>query len=236
MLRKAQPAEQFLSAALFRYLLCKSCMIHRKLLTESGKLDIFYMNIKYILKIRSRSNGSFFIFNGCVTVYGVSVEYTSLDSVPYYPDCSPLVAGLGYVLVELRVVPQHGIIRVTAVIACPVSDGSCPPIGVNDCAKVHRVLLPRMEALLNSQDIYMEVTSPGMERLIKNAAEFALFTGRFVRVWDSSVTDWVPGRIKSSDSESLTLEIMQTEKTGQDQPEIRSIPFARIAKAKLLQI
>ena len=72
----------------------------------------------------------------------------------------------------------------------------------------------------------MEVTSPGMERNIKNAAEFALFVNLFVRVWDTEVTDWVPGKIVAATTASLTLELESGEK--------KEIEYHRIAKAKLL--
>ena len=166
------------------------------------------------------------------------MEYISLDSIPHFADCSPLVTGLGYVLVDLKVVPQNGSIKVTAVITKPAGDSGA--VGVNDCARVHRALLPRLEAVLDSQDIYMEVASPGMERLIKNPAEFALFVGRYVRVWDSQITDWVAGKIISSDDQSITLELVGdgvTEQPVQVQPaEVSTIPYQRISKAKLLQL
>lgn len=166
------------------------------------------------------------------------MEYISLDSIPHFADCSPLVTGLGYVLVDLKVVPQNGSIKVTAVITKPAGDSGA--VGVNDCARVHRALLPRLEAVLDSQDIYMEVASPGMERLIKNPAEFALFTGRYVRVWDSQITDWVAGKIISSDDQSITLELVGdgvTEQPVQVQSaEVSTIPYQRISKAKLLQL
>lgn len=166
------------------------------------------------------------------------MEYISLDSIPHFADCSPLVTGLGYVLVDLKVVPQNGSIKVTAVITKPAGDSGA--VGVNDCARVHRALLPRLEAVLDSQDIYMEVASPGMERLIKNPAEFALFVGRYVRVWDSQITDWVAGKIISSDDQSITLELVGegvTEEAAQMQAgQVSTIPYQRISKAKLLQL
>ncbi|MBO7174609.1 MAG: ribosome maturation factor [Spirochaetaceae bacterium] len=178
------------------------------------------------------------------------MEYISLDSIPHFADCSPLVTGLGYVLVDLKVVPQNGSIKVTAVITKPAGDSGT--IGVNDCARVHRALLPRLEAVLDSQDIYMEVASPGMERLIKNPAEFALFTGRYVRVWDSQITDWVAGKILSSDHQSITMELVgavdaEQAELAQDEPvqvqavqvqavQVQTIPYQRISKAKLLQL
>lgn len=166
------------------------------------------------------------------------MEYISLDSIPHFADCSPLVTGLGYVLVDLKVVPQNGSIKVTAVITKPAGDSGA--VGVNDCARVHRALLPRLEAVLDSQDIYMEVASPGMERLIKNPAEFALFVGRYVRVWDSQITDWVAGKIIFSDDQSITLELVGegvTEESAQMQAgQVSTIPYQRISKAKLLQL
>ena len=164
------------------------------------------------------------------------MDYKPLDSIPYYKDCSPLVSGLGYALVSLNVVPQNGSIKVTAVISRAVSGDDFSAIGIDDCAKVHRVLLPRLEAVLDSQDIYMEVTSPGMERNIKNAAEFALFEGRLARVWDQAVTEWVPGRIVTSDSQSVTLEVVHEDDSDSSASEKVNIPYVRISKAKLLQM
>jgi ribosome maturation factor RimP len=102
-------------------------------------------------------------------------------------------------------------------------------IGTEDCAKVHRVLRSRLEALTGRQDINMEVMSPGMERLIRNAAEFALFTGRMVRVWDTDIRDWVPGIISASTETELLLE-------GDTPAQTCAIPYLRIAKAKLVSI
>ena len=161
------------------------------------------------------------------------MEYISLDSIPHFADCSPLVTGLGYILVDLKVVPQNGSIKVTAVITKPAGDSGA--VGVNDCARVHRALLPRLEAVLDSQDIYMEVASPGMERLIKNPAEFTLFVGRYVRVWDSQITDWVAGKIISSDDQSITLELVGDGVT-EEPAQVSTIPYQRISKAKLLQL
>ena len=160
------------------------------------------------------------VFFYAVVPIGVKVEYKSLESFPYYKDCAPLVEALGYFLVELRVVSQKQSVRISAVIA---SKNSAAEIGVDDCSKVQRALLPRLEALLGTDDTYMELTSPGMERTIKNAAEFAFFIGRNVRVWDKNVSDWRSGTITGADESSVRLKIDETEET---------FLFEHIAKAK----
>ena len=149
------------------------------------------------------------------------MEYTSYKNVKYYDQCAPLVEGLGYRLVELKVIPSSSVTKISAMIASAEPDGN---IGVNDCAKVHRVLLTRLEALLGTEDTMMELTSPGIEHNIKNAAEFAVFTGRAVRVWDKTVTDWVGGKIISADDKQVTLEADDGKKF--------SVSFENIAKAK----
>lgn len=158
---------------------------------------------------------------------GGNLEYKALDSFPYYKDCAPLVNGLGYELVELHVLPQKGTVRITAVIA---SKNPEVDIGVNDCSKVHHALLPRLEALLGTEDTYMELTSPGMERNLKNAAEFSIFKGREVRVWDKTVSDWVGGKIVSADQNSVTLE------TGAEEKILKTVLFENIAKAKFIHL
>ena len=149
------------------------------------------------------------------------MDYTSYKDIKYYKECSALVEGLGFKLVDLKIFPAKTITKISAMIASPNPQES---IGVNDCAKVHRALLPRLEALLGTEDTTMELTSPGIEHNIKNAAEFSIFIGRNVRVWDKTVTDWVGGTIKSSDEKSVTLE--------KEEGETLTILFENIAKAK----
>ena len=152
------------------------------------------------------------------------MEYKSQDSFPYYRECAPLVEALGYFLVELNILNHKSGVRIYAVIA---AKDSAREIGVDDCSKVHHALLPRLEALLGTDDTYMELTSPGMERNIKNAAEFVFFIGREVRVWDKNISDWVGGKITAADDKSVTLEKDDLAQT---------FYFENIAKAKFIHL
>ena len=98
------------------------------------------------------------------------MEYIPLNSYPYYSQCEEIVCKLGYHLVELRI-SKSG--RTTKILAVITGADPCVSIGVNDCSKVHRLLLEKLEELLGTDDTYMELTSPGMERNIKNGAEFS---------------------------------------------------------------
>lgn len=158
----------------------------------------------------------------------MAMEYTAYKSIKFYPECAPLVEAMGFVLVELKIVPAKTTTKITAMIASKNPEEN---IGVNDCAKVHRVLLPKIETLLggtedNPVDTSMELTSPGIEHNIKNAAEFTVFTGRNVRVWDKEKADWVGGKIKSADEKSVILET----EGGTDV----QVSYENIAKAKFI--
>ena len=154
------------------------------------------------------------------------MEYKALESFPYYNESKLLVEGLGYALVELRHIPQNGQHQVRAVISRLHKDDR-QSIGIDDCAKVHRLLLPRLEALIQSTEVYIEVTSPGLERLIKNAAEFAFFIGKQVRLWDLETSDWLPGIVLAANAETVELELGDGSR--------KTIPFSNITKAKLFQ-
>ena len=159
------------------------------------------------------------------------MEYTSLDSYQHYSECAELVEGLGYYLVELKISPQRGVTQVQSVVA---SRDPSENISVNDCAKVHRILLARLEEILGTDNISMELSSPGMERNIKNAAEFKFFVGRKIRVFSKSASDWIGGELLSSDSEKLSLKVESenSEKDGQT----KTVEYQDIAKAKFIHI
>ena len=150
------------------------------------------------------------------------MDYIPYKTIKYYEDCAPLVEGLGFVLVDLKIIPQKTTVKISAVIA---SQDPAKTIGVEDCSKVHHALLPRLEALLGRDDTYMELTSPGTDRNIKNAAEFALFKGTEIRVWDKNVSDWVSGTILDAGKDSLTLKCEEENKVYK---------YDDIAKAKFL--
>lgn len=151
------------------------------------------------------------------------MEYIAYDSIKYYKECAVLVEGLGYKLVDLKIIPAKTITKISAIVTTVNPDEN---MGVNDCAKVHRVLLPRLEELLGTEDTTMELTSPGIEHNIKNAAEFAVFKGRNVRVWDKEITDWIGGKIISADDKSVTME--------KENGELITELFENIAKAKFI--
>ena len=161
--------------------------------------------------------------------FRVKMDFISLDSSPHSAECEKIVSGLGFHLVDLKISPQNGVTKIEATIT---SADSSKNIGVNDCSKVHRVLLEALEEILGTDNTYMELSSPGMERSIRNAAEFAFFIGRKIRVYDKNATDWLGGKLVSADEKSLVLE------TARDDGSLekKNVLFDDIAKAKFVHL
>jgi ribosome maturation factor RimP len=70
----------------------------------------------------------------------------------------------------------------------------------------------------------MEVSSPGIDRQIKNGAEFAHYIGRGVRCYLTDSPDWQAGILESADTKGIRLRMKERTMT---------IDYENIAKAKL---
>jgi ribosome maturation factor RimP len=107
---------------------------------------------------------------------------------------------MGYALVELAVGRRKGITLVSVVIYR--KEG----VGVDDCAAVSELLLPRLETMEALPDVSLEVSSPGIERTIRSAEEYAIFQGRGVRVLVGDQIEWQSGRIDRCEGGTLWLQ------------------------------
>ncbi len=132
-------------------------------------------------------------------------------------DLGPIVEGAGYRLVELHAGVVKGRTHVNVVVYRP--DG----VGIDDCAQIHRTLLPRIELLLDDRDVALQVSSPGIARTLKQMSEFAVFRGRGVQVLLRD-EGWIGGRVASATGTSVEL----TTDEG-----ARTIAFVDIQKARL---
>ncbi|MCL2184974.1 MAG: ribosome assembly cofactor RimP [Treponema sp.] len=129
-----------------------------------------------------------------------------------------VLKGLKYNLIELTVSKQKGSVQIRAVIYNGRS------IGTDDCSKVHRAITPRLELAFPEQNIYLEVSSPGIDRLIKDGIEFGFYTGKPVRCYRNDITEWTRGILESADEKGVVLKT----KDG-----TVVLPYENIAKAKL---
>ena len=129
-----------------------------------------------------------------------------------------IVQALGFRTVEFHTSVVKGRTQCNLVIYRPEG------VGIDDCASVHKTVLPRLELLLDDRDVALQVASPGIERTLKNMMELQVFTGRGVRILKKDSEDWIAGVIQAADSARVEL------KTPDGTHEI---PVAQIRKARL---
>lgn len=128
----------------------------------------------------------------------------------------PLLEGLGLSLVEISIGRHKGDVKINLVLYKEVG------IGLDDLTKAQKVLRPRLELEFDREELSMEISSPGMSRVIKSPREYRIFIGRRIRILLDE--EWIDGTLKGSDGENIRIEIENEE---------LDIPVKRIRKAKL---
>ncbi|MDR1788537.1 MAG: ribosome assembly cofactor RimP [Treponema sp.] len=130
----------------------------------------------------------------------------------------PVLKGLGLCLVEATASRHKGGCQVRLILTKP--DG----IGTEECSRAHKAVVPRLELLLETRGFSLEVSSPGIARQIKDASEFACFTGRGLRCFVTDQAGWIAGTILAADEKAVTLEGEGGQVT---------LAYERIGKARL---
>ncbi|MDR2633043.1 MAG: ribosome assembly cofactor RimP [Treponema sp.] len=146
------------------------------------------------------------------------MRFTPREGDPVFDSIKPVVQGLGMALVDVSVSRHKRSVQVRAVIY------KVGTVGVEDCSQVHKAILPRLELAFPGQDILVEVSSPGIDRLIKDGSELVHYIGRGIKCFRRDISDWSAGILKTADETHLVLE-------GKDG--MIDIAYEHIAKAKL---
>ena len=104
-------------------------------------------------------------------------------------------------------------------------------VTIDDCAHVSRALEPRLEATGLVGDQYvLEVSSPGVERPLRNAADWRRFVGRRVRVSSAAVGGGLEGEVLGVDGEEGAEIAMIRDQRGTE----HRVPIAAIKEARLV--
>ena len=129
-----------------------------------------------------------------------------------YDSLEPLIRGLGMSLIELSVYRSKGrnvqvklVVMAAGIVGCDAPGNPGRITGIDDCSRVHRAIMPRLELAFPEQDVYLEVSSPGIDRLIKDISEFAIYIGKKVRCYRTDITEWTQGILKSANEEGIEL-------------------------------
>ncbi|MDY5931210.1 MAG: ribosome assembly cofactor RimP [Candidatus Ornithospirochaeta sp.] len=144
-----------------------------------------------------------------------------------FAEIESLVSSLGLRTVEASRSEHQGTTSIRCILMHPERE-----ITTDDLAKAYNLIYPRYQILLSDRDLELEVSSPGLQRNLKDVHEFSLFAGKDARVYCVSRSSYIIGRIVSAEEGSLVLGSYRIEDSGEEGDSVR-IPFSDIAKAKL---
>ena len=151
---------------------------------------------------------------------------TDAFSSMLFLDLASLIEPMGYKLVEASRSEHKGTVSLR-MLCYKGGDG----ITTEDLEAIYNVVYPRYSVLW-TRDLELEVSSPGINRNIKDIGEFKIFLGKTVRVYAQSKSSYVVGKIEKADDDYLYLSSYLIEDTKEDGEEIR-IEYSDISKAKL---
>ena len=137
------------------------------------------------------------------------------------------VEGLGFDLVELR---KGGTGRRPLLdVRIDRQDGG--RITIDECAHVSRALEPRLDASgLVGENYVLEVSSPGVERPLRNASDWKRFTGRTAKVLAPSLGGRIEAEVIGVDDSSGETMVVIREPRGIE----HRVPLAEVREARLV--
>jgi ribosome maturation factor RimP len=150
----------------------------------------------------------------------------------------PILASLGLVLVEVEVQGRGPKSLVRVVIERTPKEGEAAGgVSVEDCGRVHVLLGHALDVEDPIPHTYvLEISSPGLDRPIRQVGEYERFRGRLARfklvkpVLGQSV---LIGRIHQLEGEQLWVEARGIGRRGRAPVKIVALPLAEIAEARL---
>jgi ribosome maturation factor RimP len=146
------------------------------------------------------------------------MRFTKREPDPLFDALAVVARGLGLTLIDFAVFKHKGSVQVKLTV---YKEGI---VGLADCSRAHYAMQPRLELAFPGADLSIEVSSPGIDRLIKDASEFVFYKGRAIKCYRTDLSDWSRGVLIDADEERLVLR----EKNGEI-----VILYKLIAKAKL---
>lgn len=94
---------------------------------------------------------------------------------------------------------------------------------INDCTEVYKLIYPRLSVMFENRDIHLEVSSPGINRNIKDIHEFSVFLDHSLKIMTDN--EWIYGKLTAYENSIITLE---------QENNILNISVSKIKKAKLV--
>ncbi len=143
-------------------------------------------------------------------------------------ELKPVVNGLGMQLVDVKKTQQaHNTTLVSITITAFEGEA-----GIDECALVHRAVQPMLELEIGRDNLAMEVSTPGLQRIFRDFWEFEVFKGKRCRVYSLFFSSWITGIISEVKECAVVLGDYLIEDKSENGQQLE-IGYEDIQKAKL---
>lgn len=129
-----------------------------------------------------------------------------------------ILGNAGLHLLEFSLSRHKGSIKVKAVVYSPLGTGT------DECSKAHRLILPQIQLAFDAQNPEIEISSPGIDRIIKSEKEWKAFVGKSIKVLLNDRDEWLEGRLMGYSGGKVEF----SGKEGTSAIDISSIAKARL--------
>ncbi len=129
-----------------------------------------------------------------------------------------MLGSIGLHLLEFSLSRHKGAVKVKAIVYSPAGTGT------DECAKAYRLILPQVQLAYDTQNPDIEVSSPGIDRIIKSEKEWKAFVGTRVKILKQDSDEWISGALTGYSDGKIEF----SSKEGPVAIEISSIAKARL--------
>ncbi len=133
-------------------------------------------------------------------------------------DIAAILSTQGLLLLEFQLGRRAASIQVRAVVKAKGGTGTA------ECATAHRLIAQRLAEAHGIEEPFIEVSSPGIDRMLKTTRDFAAFVGERIRFIRSGETEWERGRLLGIEEEELRIDTAEGKIV---------LPISGLAKARL---
>ena len=129
-----------------------------------------------------------------------------------------MLGNVGLHLLEFSLSRHKGSIKVKAVVYSPLGTGT------DECAKAYRLILPQVQLAFEAHNPDIEISSPGIDRIIKSEREWKAFVGTTIKILTHDRDEWISGALTGYSDGKIEF-------SGKEGPV--AIEISSIAKARL---
>lgn len=159
--------------------------------------------------------------------YGFFMLNREITDNSLFKEIKNILDTMGYICVDVKRSEHLSSLRFSIVIYC--SDRA---VTVDDCANVYNSLFLRLSAEFQNREIELEISTPGLQRNIRDVWEFEVFQNKILRIYDSETSAWIHGKNEKYENNVLFLSSWENEDT-KEKGDMIKLEYSQIVKAKL---